>query len=306
MTQTPEIMRRRLRLALREAREAAGLTQKQAAEALYASLSKIIRIEQGAVAITPVDLRALLAVYQVTDKEQVEELVELAGGSKKQSWAEYREIYSPATLHLLGSEEAARTIYKYEPHFIPGLLQTEEYAEALLIGLGHSKQDVELIVRTRLERQELLDREARPDLQFILGETAISRTVGGRGVMLRQLQRIRELAAWPGISLQVLPFSAGAHPHMGGAFTILQFADENLEDLLYLEDADGERTIRNEPDVLADYYEIFARLEGMATRPGDLADTLDKIEAQRLGDTADPVITSPPPDRDHTAVGPQP
>jgi hypothetical protein len=144
-----------------------------------------------------------------------------------------------------------------------------------------------------MERQELLDREGRPDLRFIIGETALSRAVGGPDVMMHQLERVKELGKRPGISLQVLLFSAGAHPHMGGAFTILQFADENLDDLLYLEDASGERTIRDDEAVLQDYYETFAKLEGMATRPDDIADVLDKIAAQRFKDLATPTDSEP-------------
>jgi transcriptional regulator with XRE-family HTH domain len=300
LTQTPEVMRRRLRVALRQARDAIGLTQREAAEALDWSVSKIIRIEQGAVAITPVDLRALLGVYQVKDTEEIEALVQLARGSKKQSWTEYREVYSPATLDLFGSEAAAKTIFKYEPTFVAGLLQTQEYAQALLTGLGHSEKDVDLMVNARIDRQELLDREDRPDLHFILGEASLSRAVGGPRVMMRQLERIKELGMRPGISLQVLPFSEGAHPHIGGAFTILQFADENLDDLLYLENAGGERTVRDEPEILADYYETFATLEGMATRADDLADVLDKIAAQRFKETADPLRASlATAERDH-------
>jgi len=280
-------MRRRLRLALREAREAAGITQKEAATALYSSVSKIIRMEQGVVAITPTDLQVLLALYGVTDKERVAELVDLAQGSKRRSWGEYKEVYSPASLSLFGSEAAAKTVYKYEPTFVPGLLQTQEYAEALLTGLGHSKKDVELMVRARVERQELLDREVRPELHIILGEAAVSRAVGGQGAMRRQLERIKELRTRPGILLQVLPFSAGEHPHIGGAFTILEFAD--LDDLLYLENAGGERTIRDEPEVLSDYYETFATLESMATKPDDLAAVLDRVKAERFEETSNPL-----------------
>jgi transcriptional regulator with XRE-family HTH domain len=287
--QTPEILRRRLRVALRQARDAAGLTQREAAAALDWSVSKIIRIEQGATPITPVDLRALLAVYQVKDPEEIDELVQLARGSKKQSWTEYRDVYSAISLNLFGSEAAAKTILKYEPTFVAGLLQTQEYAQALLTALGHPEEKVEQMVNARIQRQELLDRDDRPDLHFILGEAALSRAVGGRRVMMRQLERIRELGKRPGISLQVLPFSAGPHPHIGGAFTILQFADENVDDLLYLENAGGERSIREEPEVLADYYETFAILEGLATRPEALDVALDKLEAQRFRDAADPL-----------------
>jgi len=283
-------MRRRLRIALRRAREAADITQRAAAEALDWSPSKIIRIEQGAQAITPVDLRALLAIYDVTDETRIDELVQLARGSKRQSWAQYKAVYSQATLDFFGSEEGAKAVYKYEPTFVAGLLQTQEYAQALMAGLGHTDEEVELKVGARIQRQELLlEREDPPALHFILGEAALSRAVGGPRVMKRQLERIKELGARPGISLQVLPFSAGAHPHMGGAFTLLEFADENLDDLLYQENAGGERIIREEPETLSDFRETFAKLQEMSTEPDELADVLDRIKAERFEDTAHPL-----------------
>lgn len=193
-------------------RQSAGPTQRAAAEAMEWGVSKIIRIEQGAVAITPIDLRALLAAYNVTDDKRVQELVDLARRSKRQSWSEYKEVYSQAALTLFGSEAAARSIYSYEPTFVPGLLQTEEYAQALLAGLGYSEEAVALIVNGRVERQEPLDLDVRPTVSFILGEAVVSRAVGGRRVMSRQLERIKELGTRPAISLQVLPFSPGSHP----------------------------------------------------------------------------------------------
>ena len=279
---TPEVMRRRLKVALRQEREAAGLTQREAAEALDWSVSKILRIEQGAVAITPIDLRALLGVYKTVDEKRENELVELARGSRKQLWSEYRDVYSLASLTLFGYEAAAKIIYKYEPTFIPGLLQTEEYARALLDGLGFSEAQIDLKVRARLERQELLDREPRPRLQFILGEACISRPIGGDRVMTHQLDRLRAMAARSDITLQLLPFSAGAHPRMGEAFTILQFSDENLDDLLYLENAGGESVSQENPDVIARYFQDFFTLQSKANDAADFASDLDAIEAARL------------------------
>lgn len=293
--QTPEVMRRRLSVVLRRAREKKPLTQREAAEALYWSVSKIIRIEQGAVAITPTDLQAMLAIYGVNDERQVSELVELALASRRQDWAAYKDVYSQASLGLFGSEPAAKTIYKYEPTFIPGLLQTPTYAHALLTGLGRSEEEIEPMVNARLQRQELLDREVRPELRFILGEAAVSRAVGGPRVMIEQLDRIKQLGARHRISLQLLPFSAGAHPTMGGAFTILEFEDEHLDDLLYLENAGGVTTTRDDKDLIAKYREVFLKLEGMATKPDDLASVLDEIAAARFKDTADPPTTSSAP-----------
>jgi hypothetical protein len=260
------------------------------------SVSKIIRIEQGAVAITPIDLRALLAAYNVTDEKRVLELADLARGSKRQSWSEYKEVYSQAALTLFGSEAAAKARYSYEPTFVPGLLQTQEYGQALLTGLGFSEERLERMVNARVERQELLDLEPRPNLSFILGEAVVSYAVGGRRVMLRQLERIKELGARPGISIQILPFAAGAHPKMGGgAFVILEFEDENLDDLLYLENAAGESTTRDDPELIADYRDSLAKLETMATKPDDLAHVLDAIAAVRFKNTAAPLTPSPIP-----------
>ena len=136
----------------------------------------------------------------------------------------------------------------------------------------------------------MLDRRIRPELHFIVGETAVSREVGDRHVMKRQLERVRELGARPGILVQIMPFTAGVHPHMGGAFTILEFDD--LDDILYQEDAHGERTVHEKPEVLSQFYEIFNKLEELALEPGDLAAALDKIEAMRFQDTSDP-LTGP-------------
>jgi transcriptional regulator with XRE-family HTH domain len=264
---TPEIMRRRLRIALRRYRLAAGFTQKTAARALDWSSSKIIRIESGAVGVTSTDVRALLDLYGVRDPELVAELVELARGSKKQSWRQYSDVYSSASLMLFSNEAAAQVMYKYEPTVIPGLLQTEEYARALLMGLSHSSDKVERMVRARLERQELLERDPHPELHFIIGEAAVSRPVGGRGVMANQLEFLKDVSRRPELYLQILPLSIGAHPSMGVAFTILQFVDMNLDDLLYLETAIGEATHRDEAELIADYRHDFLELQERACNP---------------------------------------
>lgn len=277
VNEPPEVKRRRLRAALRHAREEAKLTQKDVVKALDWSVSKIIRIEQGAVGVTPTDLRALLAEYGVTNEKQVSELVELARGSRRQSFSEYRDVFSKASLTLFGNEAAAKVIYKYEPTFVPGLLQTEEYARALLTGLRVSEDKIERTVAGRLARQELLDEETRPELQFILGEAVVRRQVGGQGIMLHQLEQLKALAGRTKISLQVLPFAKGAHPRMGGAFTIMEFADDSVDDLLYLENAGGASISRNDPELIAEYLQDFDTLQEMAIPSSDFADFIDSI-----------------------------
>ena len=153
--------------------------------------------------------------------------------------------------------------------------------------MGLSENEIERRVAARLERQELLERDPRPELQFILGEASVSRAVGGRGVMRRQLERLKELSNRPDISLQVLQFASGAHPRMGGAFTILEFADDNLDDLLYLENAGGESVSREDPDLIVDYRRDFVALQEMATKPADFAGVIDEIIAARFAPIAD-------------------
>ncbi len=282
VVEVPEVMRRLLKAALRHERVASGLTQTQVAEALDWSLSKIIRIESGAVGLSTTDLRALLHLYKITDENRRSELLELARGSRKQSWSEYGDVYSAPTRTLFGYEAAAKIIYKYEPTFIPGLLQTEEYATALLRAAGHSENEIERMVKGRLERQELLDQNVRPQLEFILGEAAVSRAVGGPRVMAHQLEQLEDLAARPGISLQLLLFDAGAHPRMGEAFTILEFADENLDDLVYLEGAGRESVSREDPEVTSAYRRDFYALQELAIPSKDFAAEINKIAAARL------------------------
>ena len=277
--ETPEVKRRRLRIALRHAREAARLTQKETSEALDWSVSKIIRIEAGAVGAAATDLDALIDIYGVADEGRQAELRELARGARKRSWWEYSDVYSLPTRTLFGYEAAANSIYKYEPTFIPGLLQTEEYARALLSHAVHSGADVERTVRARLERQEFLTRDPWPQLEFILDEAVLSRPVGGIRVMRRQLEHLKDLAGHPGISLQVLPFEVEEHPRMGEAFTILEFADESLDDLIYLENAERESVIRHNPELIAAYLRDFVALQDMASPSIEFKATIERIMA---------------------------
>lgn len=280
--ETPELMRRRLKVALRQARDTAGITQQDVADKLDWSVSKIIRIEQGVVGVSTTDLRALLSLYRIDDPAEVAALVDLARGAKKQEWTQYKGVYAKESLSLFGTEGAARTMYKYEPTYVPGLLQTEEYARALLLGLGRSESDVDLLVAARLERQDLLEREVRPVLDFVLSEAVLSWAVGGPGVMRNQLKHIMEVAEQPNVFVRVLPFSAGAHPGMRGAFTILDFADPELDDVLYLENAGGVTITREQPEQIANYRATHSRLKDIATDPADLSRFVTAISEARF------------------------
>jgi transcriptional regulator with XRE-family HTH domain len=286
-TETVEVKKRRLRVALRQARGDASMTQRAAAEQLVWSISKIVRIEQGTVPVTPTDVRAMLHLYRITDEPTVEELVELAKDAREdKGWSAFSDVLSLAALELVGNEPAAKVIYKYEPSVIPGLFQTQEYARALLKELGNSEEQIDRRLEVRSQRQRLLDRPVPPDLNFILGEAAISRPAGGEDVMREQIAHVLDLAQLDGISVLLLPLSAGVHRGMGSAFTVLQFDDPLLSDLLYLENADRESISRDEAGEIKRYLELFVELQSMATRSGSLEDQINRILRDRF-DEAD-------------------
>jgi transcriptional regulator with XRE-family HTH domain len=277
-TETPEIRKRRLRLALRQARMDAKLTQKAAAEDLVWSISKIVRIEQGTVPVAPTDVRAMLHLYKVTDEAKVDGLVELAKQAREdKGWAAFDDILSPATRELVGNEPAAKVIYEYEPAVVPGLFQTQDYTRSLLRVLGESETNVERRLEVRTKRQRLLDESPRPELNFILGEAALVRPVGDKEIMREQIAYLLELNNQPGINLWLLPFSAGAHRGMGSAFTILQFEDPVLSDLLYLENAERVSVCHDEECTIKRFLDLFVELQKMADNSGPFEELVQRI-----------------------------
>ena len=287
--ETVEVKKRRLRVALRQARVDAKMTQKVAADELVWSTSKIVRIEQGTVPVTPTDVRAMLHLYRITDESRIEDLVDLAKNAREdKGWNTFSDVLSPAGLELFGNEPAAKVIYKYEPSVVPGLFQTQDYTRSLLRALGNSEEQTERRLEARAQRQRLLDNLIRPDLNFILGEAAISRPVGGADVMREQIAHLLELTHEDGINVELLPFSAGAHRGMGSAFTVLQFEDPLLSDLLYLENAERESVSRDESGDIKRYLDLFVELQDMANKFGPLEDQINRILRERFGndDTA--------------------
>jgi len=283
-TESVEVKKRRLRVALRHARQEAKLTQQASADQLVWSTSKIVRIEQGTVPVTPTDVRAMLHLYGVTDESRVAELVELAKDAREdRGWSTFSDVLAAAGIELFGYESSAKVIYKYEPSVIPGLFQTLDYARALLKALGNSEEQIERRLEARVQRQRLLDMPDHPELNFILGEAAISRPVGGPDVMREQIAHLQDLSKLEGISVGLLPFSAGAHRGMGSAFTVLQFDDPFLPDLLYLENAERESISRDEFGEIKKYLELFVDLQSMASGSASLDDHIRRILRDQFG-----------------------
>jgi transcriptional regulator with XRE-family HTH domain len=287
--QDPAVQRRRLRAELKKAREAAGKTQKDVAQAMEWSPSKVIRIESGVVGISTNDLKALLSHYGLKDKGQINGLVELARGSKEESWYDRHEaVLSPGFRDYLAYEASASIIRQFEPILIPGLLQTEEYARAVLKGAYRlDPARVDRLWAVRAQRQELHDLDDPPQMFFILDEPALRRWVGGPRVMRRQLERLKDFAVAPHVTIQILPFTLGAHAGMTGPFIVLEFASPGLDDIVHLESA-GEATLRDKPETTAKYLETFWALEELALSPDEVPAFLDRLIG-KLPQSADAV-----------------
>ena len=270
----PAIHKRRLRSELRKAREAAEMTQRDVAAAMDWSASKLIRIETGAVNISTNDLRALMSHYGA-DQARIDNLVEVARAAREQPrWSLYRDVAEPEYIAFLGYESSASVIRNFEPLLVPGLLQTEEYARELLKVLtDEDPHKVDPLVDLRMERQELLVREASPpSFHFIMDEAVIRRLVGGPDVMRRQLRRLRELVEQPNVTIRIVPFEKGLYPRFRIPYVLFEFPDPEDEDVLYVENPLGELIIREDtPEergkiTPADYLGFFWSIEQIARR----------------------------------------
>lgn len=269
--ETPVTQQRRLRAELKRAREQSGMTQREVAEALDWSPSKVIRIETGAVIISTSDLMALLPHYGITDRKRIDTLVEVARASRKQAWwDEYRPYYDQQFLTFLGYEASTIRLRAFQALLVPGLLQTKAYSEAVIRAYTDDLEVISRGVEVRAKRQQILDLKSGPELFFVLDEAVLHRWVGGANVMREQLLRLEELDQRPNINIQVVPFTAGAHSGMRGAFTIFEFPFEEEDYALLLEHPDGDVLIQNNPDVASTYVETFFELEAVAAPKGEI------------------------------------
>ncbi|WP_229858410.1 helix-turn-helix domain-containing protein, partial [Streptomyces anandii] len=264
------------------ARERAGLSQREAAERVEWSQSKLIRVETGTVSVSVSDLRALLSLYAVTDPGQVHELEEAARGSKGPSWwSKYHDVVTPQFAQYLGYESAATSLSTYHPIVVPGHLQTPGYAHALLAPRGLSAERADRVVDLRMERQSrMFDGSGRPAATFVLDEAAVRRQIGGPEVLGEQLGQLLEFGARDGVSIRVLPFGAGAHYSTLGSFVLLGFPDD--DDLLYLEHAAGSMTGGEDLELLARYQECFQTITELALGEAESLDLIGHIR-QDLG-----------------------
>ncbi|WP_373321770.1 helix-turn-helix domain-containing protein [Micromonospora okii] len=240
---------------LRRLREARGVTREGAGWEIRSSESKISRMELGRVGFKERDVADLLSLYGVTDAEEREAMLKLARDANSPGWwHRYGDVLPSWFQSYLGLEAAAALIRSYEVQFVPGLLQTREYARAVVL-LGHRSADTEEIERRvclRMRRQELLRRPQPPQLWVVVDEAALRRPIGGAEVMRGQLTALIEATRSPHVRLQIIPFDAGGHAAAGGAFTILRFGDQDLPDIVYIEQLTSALYLDKREDL--DYY----------------------------------------------------
>jgi transcriptional regulator with XRE-family HTH domain len=275
----PTVLRRLLGAQLRRLRERQGITREEAGYAIRASGSKMSRLELGRVGFKERDVADLLTLYGVTDETDRESLLALAQDANSPGWwHRYGDVLPGWFETYVGLEEAAALVRTYEVQFIPGLLQTEEYARAV-ISLGNStapSEEIEQRVSLRMTRQKLLTRGESPRLWAVVDEAALRRPIGGRDVMRGQLERLIEATKLPGVILQVLPFRVGGHTAEAGAFSILRFPESDLPDVVYVEQLTSALYLDRRDDVDS-YMEAMERLCVVSAPPDETAEILSRI-----------------------------
>ncbi|MBZ6089051.1 MULTISPECIES: helix-turn-helix domain-containing protein [Streptomyces] len=261
---------------LRRLRETRGITREAAGYSIRASESKISRMELGRVSFKTRDVEDLLTLYGITDGQERTSLLSLAKEANVAGWwHSYSDVLPSWFPTYVGLEGAASLIRVYEVQFVHGLLQTAEYAHAVVRrGMkGADEADVERRVALRLERQKHLVAENAPQFHIVLDEAALRRPYGGRDVMRGQLQHLIEMSERPNVRLQIMPFGFGGHSGEGGAFTILSFPESDLSDVVYLEQLTSALYL-DKPDDVTQYETALAELQRDSPGPDESRDLL--------------------------------
>ncbi|MGH3376758.1 MAG: helix-turn-helix domain-containing protein [Actinoallomurus sp.] len=277
----PTATRMVLGVLLRRLREARGITRERAGERIRASPSKISRLELGRVGFKLRDMVDLIALYGVTDEAQRATLLGLAKEANAPSWWHPYGDVVPGWFELyLGLEQAAGVIRTYEVQFIPGLLQTRDYARAVIeLGHGHApdaEAEVDRRLDLRMRRQEVLRRPNPPALWVVIDEAALRRPIGGAAVMFAQLRHLIDIGELPHVTVQLMPFQSAGHAAAGGPITLLRMSAPDLADVVYLE----QLTSALYPDRRSDvdfYRDIMNRLATQAEPPAATPGILRRV-----------------------------
>jgi DNA-binding XRE family transcriptional regulator len=274
----PTVRRMLVGSRLRRLRMEAGISREQAGEAIRASEWKIHRLENGQVGFKERDVVDLLTLYGVGDPGEVAAVVGMALEANDTGWwHQYGDVLPQWFRAYVDLEQAAVIIRAYEGQFVPGLLQTDDYARSVMgRGLEEEPEDIERRVELRAARQAVLTRPDPPRLWAVIDEAALRRPVGSPEIMRTQIERLIEATRLPNVTLQVLGFRAGAHPAMVGAFSILRFADADLPDVVYLEHLTGAIYLDKREDV-RQYLHVMETVSVRSAAPDATPDILAGI-----------------------------
>ncbi len=275
----PTVLRILLGAQLRRLREDKRISLADAGEVIRASHSKMSRLETGRVGFKDRDIADLLTLYGVTDEADREAVRALARRANAPGWwHDYSDVLPSWFEAYVGLEEAAAQIRAYEVQFIPGLLQTSDYARAVTL-LGHgsaSAGEIERRVNLRMARQAVLDRTNAPNLWVVLDEAVLQRPFGDWEIMRGQLKHLLEMAQRPQVTIQVIPFNAGGHAAAGGPFSILRFAEPDLPDVVYLEQLNSALYL-DKPEAVDEYLMVMERVCMEAATPADSLDAIRRM-----------------------------
>jgi transcriptional regulator with XRE-family HTH domain len=293
---SPTVARRRVRLAIRGARDAAGLTQLQVAEEMEWSLSKVIRIESGEVSISQNDLRPLLSYLGIKDRAQISALVadaKIARTRQQRAWwqaPEYRELSEPLR-RLFEFEAVAVAIRNYSTHYIPGPIQTPEYSYALTGSLEDDMpvEYIQMVLQTRQERHDAMLSRLGKSLQFytLLDESVFRRPIGGPAVFVAQLREIHRLASANLIHVRMLPFDFSFPIANNATFDLLSLASDEADDVMYRENGVTDELIEDSTAVSRHLY----RFNQLWLAASNEADTISFVET-RIDDLEKTIATS--------------
>jgi hypothetical protein len=271
---SPTALRILVGAQLRRLREAKHISPEDAGYVIRASHSKISRLETGRVGFKDRDIVDLLTLYGVTDEAQREEFRRLASSSNHPGWwHDYSDVLAGWFEEYLGLEEAAVQISTYEAQFVPGLLQTEDYASAVILLEYSNPKEISRRVSLRMARQAILSKPDPTSLWAVLDEAALRRPIGGPRAMRAQLKHLIEMSERPNVTIQIMPLTAGGHAAAGGSFSVLHFAEDDLPDLVYLEQLASAQYLVKQ-DVVDTYLEVVDRLHREAATPAESLRTL--------------------------------
>ncbi|MEU9361305.1 helix-turn-helix transcriptional regulator [Streptomyces sp. NPDC048301] len=281
---TSTVLGRRLGSELLRLRDESGKTQQQAAQVISATNSKVVKMERGWVPMRDPDIRALCDFYGVDDANAVARLLAVARVDRERRkakgwWNQYPELRS--LVEYVALEDIATGVRTWQGAFVPGLLQTPDYARALAIGNADwdDPHEIERFVEAKIARQARLAEENPLALWAIVSEGALRQLVGGRDVMRTQLERLEEAAEAHHVTIQVVPFLAGSHPGMTSAFSIVSFEEPGAMDVVYMDTTSATLWLESETDAKR-HNVTFGRIARNGLAPRDSLALIARIRKE--------------------------